>query len=502
MNLHSIKTLLDFYQAKQSSTFSLGNLLINNQVIADGSINLLFKNLNRHGLIAGATGTGKTKTMQVLCEQLSLAGIPSFVMDIKGDISGLAMSAVSSDFLASRSQLLNVPLEPKAYPIELFTLSQSLAGIPLRTTLVEFGALLLARLLELNETQASIITIIFEYAKVNNLPLISLADFKAILNFTQTDSARADFKAQFGNIASTSINIILRKIIELEAQGIHQFFAKPAFKIEDLLRVNEQGEGIISILRLMTMQENPKLFSTFMIKLLTDVYQKLPEIGDPVKPKLVLFIDEAHLIFNEASKTLLQLLETTVKLIRSKGVGIIFCTQTPDDIPSNILSQLGLKIQHSLRAFTAKDRQAIKLIGQNFPPSDYYNVTQLLTSLGIGEALITALDERGQPAPVVHCMIRPPMSRMGPLTPQEAESIVAKSTLLEHYRKITITPTAAQILNNKKQSVAGKVGRAKLKKEPPTFMTTLGKSKLFQQIVRQVFRELTKAFLRAMGIKK
>ncbi|WP_131783567.1 helicase HerA-like domain-containing protein [Legionella gresilensis] len=502
MNKSSTSELSVPYQARPTFSFSLGNILIDNKIVPNASVNLLFKNFNRHGLIAGATGTGKTKTMQVLCEQLSQAGIPSLVMDIKGDVSGLAMPAIPNDFLKSLSQLLNISFIPKAYPVELFTLSEKLTGVQLRTTLIDFGALLFARLLELNETQASIITVIFEYAKVNNLPLITLNDFKAILNFIQTEEGKADFKAQFGNVASTSINIILRKIIDLETQGIKEFFSKPAFKINDLLRINAQGEGIISILRLMTMQENPKLFSTFMIKLLTDVYQKLPEIGDPPKPKLVLFIDEAHLIFNQASQTLLQLLETTVKLIRSKGVGIIFCTQTPSDIPASILSQLGLKIQHSLRAFTAKDRQAIKLVAQNFPPSNYYNIENLLTSLGIGEALVTALDDRGQPTPVVHCMMRPPESRMGSLTNQEANSIIMKSELLAYYSQIITEKSAAEVLANKRHPEPGKINKNNQEKDELSIITTLGKSSLFRQIVRQTFRELTRALLRAMGLKK
>ncbi|MGQ3889736.1 helicase HerA-like domain-containing protein [Legionella sp. CNM-1927-20] len=502
MNKLSISALTASYQVEQTSSFNLGNILINNELVPEASVNLLFKNFNRHGLITGATGTGKTKTMQVLCEQLSRAGVPSFVMDIKGDISGLAMPAQRSDFLESRSQLLNLPFTPRAYPIELFTLSEKLSGVFLRTTLTDFGALLFARLLELNETQASIITVIFEYAKVNNLPLNTLDDFKAVLNFIQTEEGKADFKAQFGNIASSSINIILRKIINLEAQGIEAFFSKPAFKIEDLLRVNAEREGVISILRLMTMQENPKLFSTFMIKLLTDVYQKLPEIGDPIKPKLVLFIDEAHLIFSQANQTLLKLLDTTVKLIRSKGVGVIFCTQTPNDIPASILSQLGLKIEHALRAFTAKDRQAIKLIAQNFPPSEYYNIENLLTSLGTGEALVTALDNRGQPTPVVHCMIRPPESRMGPLTVQEANSIIIKSELFAYYNEAKTENSAAEILATKQNSETGKLSKNNQGKDSPSIMTTLGKSSLFRQIVRQVFRELTRTILRAMGLKK
>ncbi|MDP1603695.1 MAG: DUF853 family protein [Legionella sp.] len=493
------------YQAKDVPVIQLGGILLDGKLLPDAPVNLVLKSFNRHGLIAGATGSGKTKTMQVLCEQLSLAGVPSLVMDIKGDISGLAMPGVASDFLLQRNQSIKVPSDFRAFPVELLTLNEASKGVPIRATVSDFGSLLFSRMLDINETQAGVVTIIFEYAKSRQLPLIDLADLKALMQFIQTDAGQAEIESQFGGVASSSIGTILRKIIELESQGGGQFFGEPAFNVMDLLRVNNQGEGIISILRLMDMQENPKLFSTFMLKLLSDVYRLFPELGDPLKPKLVLFIDEAHLIFNQASKALLNLMETMVKLIRSKGVSLIFCTQTPNDIPDAVLSQLGLKVQHALRAFTAKDRQAMKLVAQNFPPSEYYNTEQLLTSLGIGEALLSALDEKGQPTPLIQCLVRAPESRMGVLSPEEINNIVAQSVLFPRYGQRQNTRSAAEILAEARAATSSSNSvekPAKKEKDDPSMITTLSKNTLFRQVVRQMFREMTTVLFKLMGIKR
>lgn len=497
--------LLDPYRAGESPVLLLGGIIVDGKLLPDAPVNLVLKSLNRHGLIAGATGSGKTKTIQVLAEQLSLVGVPSLVMDIKGDISGLAMPGVASDFIKTRNESLGLVNTQRGFPVELLALGDSLQAVPMRATVRDFGAILFARMLDVNETQSGAVTVIFEYAKENSIPLIDLADFKALLQYIQTDVGKADIESRFGAVAGSSTGIILRKIIELEAQGGAAFFGEPAFNVMDLLRATSQGEGIISILQLMNMQETPKLFSTFMLKLLSDVYRSLPELGDPLKPVLVLFIDEAHLIFNNASKALLNLLDTMVKLIRSKGVSLIFCTQSPKDIPDSVLSQLGFKIQHALRAFTAKDRQAMKLVAQNFPPSKYYHTEELLTSLGIGEALVTALDEKGQPTPLVQCMIRPPESRMGVINEQEMKAIVAQSTLFPRYRLRQKTPAASECLSAKieQKSAPSTVGSAsKVQKAEPTILTTLTKNTLFRQIVRQFFREMTNIIVKALGIKR
>ncbi|TAL58463.1 MAG: DUF853 family protein, partial [Legionella sp.] len=421
--------LLIPYQVRDLPTLLLGGIVIDGHLIPNSPVNLVLKSFNRHGLIAGATGSGKTKTIQVLSEQLSLSGVPSLVMDIKGDISGLAMPGEANAAIEARSKDLNIPYTPRGFPVEFLTLNESHTGVPLRSTVSDFGPLLFSRMLDVNDTQEGVVTVLFEFAKAEQLPLITLADLKSVLQFAQSPEGNAKIEAKFGAVAGASIGTIMRKIIELEAQGADGFFGEPAYNVTDLVRTNAQGLGIISILRLLDMQDKPKLFSTFMLKLLSDVYKQLPELGDPDKPKLILFIDEAHLIFNNASKALLSSLDTMVKLIRSKGVGLIFCTQTPNDIPENVLSQLGLKIQHALRAFTAKDRKAMKLVAQNFPPSEHYHTEQLLTALGIGEALVSGLDGKGQPTPLIQCMIRPPESRMGTLSEQELKQVVASSGL-------------------------------------------------------------------------
>jgi len=492
------------YQDSSLLSLDLGGILVNNHLIPDGPVNLVLKSFNRHGLIAGSTGSGKTKTIQVLSEQLSLAGVPCLVMDIKGDISGLAMPGKETDDLKARNQSLNLTYTPRGFPVEFLTLSEENPGVPIRSTVKDFGPLLFSRMLDINETQEGVVTVLFEYAKEKKLPLIDLADLKSLLQEVQTDRGSKEIEAQFGSVASSSVGTIMRKIIELESQGGQEFFGEPAFDVLDFARVNAQGMGIISILRLLDMQDKPKLFSTFMLKMLSDVYRKMPELGDTDKPKLVLFIDEAHLIFNNASKALLALLDTVVKLIRSKGVGIIFCTQSPNDIPENVLSQLGLKVQHALRAFTAKDRKAMKLVAQNFPPSAYYQTEELLTALGIGEALVSSLDSKGQPTPLVQCMNRAPESRMGILTEQELQHIVAISTLYPHYSQKVDSKSAKEILAEKKmakESVEGPGSKpGKESSADPSMLDTLSKNTLVRQIVRQLFRALPALIMDILGM--
>lgn len=493
------------YQAGSLPSLQLGEIIVNNQLIADAPVNLVLKSLNRHGLIAGATGSGKTKTIQVLSEQLSLAGVPSLVMDIKGDISGLAMPGEATEAIQARAKSLNLTFSPRSFPVEFLTLSESHAGVPLRSTVTAFGPILFSRMLGINETQEGAVTVLFEYAKESKLPLITLADVRSLLQYLQTEEGKEKIEARFGSLASSSIGTIMRKMLELEAQGGDEFFGEPAFDVMDLIKVNSQGLGIISILRLLDMQDKPKLFSTFMLKLLSDVYAKMPELGDPDKPKLVLFIDEAHLIFTNATKALLSLMDTMVKLIRSKGIGLIFCTQTPNDIPENILSQLGLKVQHALRAFTAKDRKAMKLVAQNFPPSAYYQTEQLLTALGIGEALVSGLDSKGQPTPLIECMIRAPESRMGVLTEQELAQVIASSALYPRYSQRQERSSAKDMLAAQKSAEMESQPSTKAsQKSPsePSIVSVVTKNTLFRQIVRQVIRDMTRAVMSALGIKK
>ncbi|MDX1838489.1 DUF853 domain-containing protein [Legionella taurinensis] len=487
------------YQAGELPALQLGGIMLDGTILQDAPVNLVLKSLNRHGLIAGATGSGKTKTIQVLCEQLSLAGVPSLVMDIKGDVSGLAVPGESNDFLKKRSHSLNLEFVPRGFPVELLTLDRGVQGVPVRGKVSDFGALLFSRMLDVNETQTGVVTILFEYAKDRQLPLNDLNDFKAILQYIQSDEGNIDVESRYGSVSSASVGSIMRKIIELEAQGGGDFFGEPAFKVTDLFRTTAEGLGIVSILRLMDMQDKPLLFSTFMIKLLSDVYRQSPELGDPLKPKLVLFIDEAHLIFNHASKALLNLLETMVKLIRSKGIGLVFCTQTPNDIPEAVLSQLGLKIQHALRAFTAKDRQAMKLVAQNFPPSTHYATEQLLTSLGIGEALVSALDGNGQPTPLIQCLIRAPESRMGTITDAQVQAIIHQSPLYTQYGQRQSTPSAAEKLGTANRtadsSVPGDVSSdTSQEKQEPSVLEQLSKNTLLRQLIRDIWRKLLNLF--------
>lgn len=441
-----IKEIQDGYTSKGES-ISMGAALLQNEVISEAQVKIPLKTLNRHGLIAGATGTGKTKTIQVFSEQLSTFGIPVLMMDIKGDFSGIAAEGEEKDFITERHQKINIPYTTQAFPVELLTLSDQ-NGVRLRATITEFGPVLFSRILDLNDTQAGVIAVIFKYCDDKSLPLLDLKDIKKVLNYI-TEEGKDEISQEYGKISTATTGIILRKIIELEQQGGDLFFGEKSFEIDDLLRIDENGKGYINILRLTDIQDKPKLFSTFMLSLLSEIYQQMPEKGDADQPELVLFIDEAHLIFNEASKTLLNQIETIIKLIRSKGIGVYFITQNPMDIPKGVLAQLGLKIQHALRAFTADDRQAIKQTADNYPTSVYYKTDEVLTSLGIGEAFITALNEKGIPTPLAATMLRAPMSRMDILTDDEIETINSNSKLVKKYAEELDRESAYELLNKK-----------------------------------------------------
>lgn len=434
------------YTSKGESIL-LGAALLDGTPIGETAVKIPVKTLNRHGLIAGATGTGKTKTIQVLSEQLSLLGIPVMMMDIKGDFSGIAQPGEEKPFITERHEKINIPYQTKAFPVELMTLSAQ-DGVRLRATVSEFGPVLFSRILDLNDTQAGVMAVIFKYCDDNKMPLLDLKDIKKVLNYI-TEEGKAEISADYGKISTATTGTILRKIIELEQQGGDFFFGEKSFEIEDLMRINEEGLGYVNIIRLTDIQDKPKLFSTFMLSLLAEIYQKIPEKGDVEQPELVLFIDEAHLIFDEASDVLLDQIETIIKLIRSKGIGVYFVTQNPMDIPKGVLAQLGLKIQHALRAFTANDRQAIRQTADNYPISEYYKTDELLTSLGIGEALVTALNEKGIPTPLAATMLRAPMSRMDVLNDTEIADINKQSKLVKKYQEEIDRESAYEILTKK-----------------------------------------------------
>ena len=439
-------TILEGYSFK-GGYITIGGAQFQNKTIPDHFINIPLKTLNRHGLIAGATGTGKTKTIQVLSEQLSLKGIPVLMMDIKGDFSGIAKEGSRSEFITNRHQSMNLPYTPKAFPVELLSISEQ-NGVRLRATISEFGPVLFSRILDLNDTQSGVVSILFKYCDDNNLPLLDIKDFKKTLQFI-TNEGKIEVENLYGRISTASTGSILRKIVELEQQGADLFFGETSFDIKDLMRINEEGLGYINILRLTDIQDKPKLFSTFMLSLLAEVYSEMPEQGDAEQPELIIFIDEAHLIFDQASKALLNQIETIIKLIRSKGIGIYFITQNPTDIPNSVLAQLGLKIQHALRAFTEKDRKAIKSASENFPNTEFHKTNEIITQMGTGEALVTALNEKGIPTPLVVCTLRAPMSRMNILNNQEIDDIVSNSKLTRKYNIPIDRDSAYEMLTHK-----------------------------------------------------
>ena len=443
----------------KGDSITLGAAMLEGQTITNAFVKVPLKTMNRHGLIAGATGTGKTKTLQVLAENLSEKGIPVLLMDIKGDLSGLAQASPGHPKIDERHAKIGLSFDAKKFPVEVMTLSKQ-DGVRLRATISEFGPVLISRILNVTETQAGIISVIFKYCDDNKLPLLDIKDFKKILQYA-TGDGKKEFEEAYGRISTASTGAILRKLIEIEQQGGDLFFGETSFDTQDLLRIDENGRGYINIIRLTDIQDKPKLFSTFMLSLLAEIYSTFPEQGDSGRPELIMFIDEAHLIFNEASDALLNQIESIVKLIRSKGVGLYFVTQNPTDVPEEVLGQLGLKVQHALRAFTAKDRKAIKLTAQNYPDTDYYDTAEILTSLGIGEALVSALDEKGKPTPLAATMMRAPMSRMDILTKSELGKLLSDSELAKKYNTEIDRESAYEMLTEKIKIAEAEEAKAK-----------------------------------------
>ena len=463
---------------------TFGSAMLDGETIKDAFVKVPLKTLNRHGLIAGATGTGKTKSLQVMAENLSEKGIPVLLMDIKGDLSGLAKPSPGHRKIDERHAAIGLPFEAKKFPIEVLSISEQ-EGVRLRATISEFGPVLLSRILDLTETQSGIVSIIFKYCDDNKLPLLDLKDFKKILQYA-TAEGKEEIQAEYGRISTASTGAILRKIVEIDQQGGDLFFGERSFDVKDLVRTDSDGKGIISVLRLTDIQDRPKLFSTFMLQLLAEIYSTFPEQGDSVKPELVIFIDEAHLIFEEASKALLSQIESIVKLIRSKGIGLFFVTQNPKDVPEDVLAQLGLKVQHALRAFTAKDRKAIKLAAENYPDSEYYDVDESLTQLGIGEAFVSVLNEKGIPTPLAATMMRAPMSRMDVLTDKELKQLINTSRLYYKYNETIDRESAYEILNKKIEEISKKEAVDEKKKEASKTTRSTRKSTRMNPILKVV----------------
>lgn len=508
-----IETITSGYTFEGPS-FVLGGAMYDKAPVTGLHVRLPMATLNRHGLIAGATGTGKTKTLQILAEQLSKEGIPSLVMDIKGDLSGIAKPSPGHPKIDQRHQMIGLPFVPTGSPVELLSLSSE-PGARLRATVAEFGPVLLSKILQLNETQSGIMAVVFKFAEDHDMPLLDLKDLKKTLQYLANEGKQT-FSREYGTFSSASLGAIMRRIVELEQQDADLFFGEPSFEVDDLLRIDENGRGIVHVLRVTDIQDRPKLFSTFMLQLLAEIYATFPEEGDLHRPKLVLFIDEAHLIFEEASDALLDQIEAIVKLIRSKGVGIFFVTQNPADIPNSVLGQLGLKIQHALRAFTAKDRKAIKLAAENYPLTTFYDVPTLLTELGIGEALVTALDEKGRPTPLVHTLLRAPESRMDVLTEAEIRKIVSHSHLVQKYNQTIDRQSAYEILQEKieearraehrrkleaqREKAQRAVPRRRVRSNDKSMLERVLNSTTTRQIGRTIARELTRGLLGVLGI--
>jgi len=504
-----LKAMVEASFAFQGTSIVLGTARLGEEILENTLIKAPLKTFNRHGLIAGATGTGKTKTLQNLAEKLSANGVPTLLMDIKGDLSGISQPGTPNPKVAERHAKIGVEWQAKGFPTELLSISGE-KGVRMRATISEFGPVLLSKILELNDVQSGVVSMIFKFCDDRKMPLLDIKDFRKICQYLQTDEGKKEMEKDYGLVSSSSVGAIMRNILEVEQQGADVFFGERSFDVNDLLRTDSNGNGYCNILRLTDIQSKPALFSTFMLCLLAEIYETFPEQGDQDKPKLCIFIDEAHLIFKEASKSLLSQITTIVKLIRSKGVGLFFITQDPTDVPEEILGQLGMKMQHALRAFTEKDRKAIKTIAENFPPSEFYKTSDLLTALGIGEALVTVLNEKGIPTPLVHTYLTAPQSRMDVITAEEQDALISKSPLVRLYNEAIDRDSAFEMLTRKLEGIAEADEK---EKEEQTRETEEAEPKrragekstvekvLNSSVTRTIVREVARGLLGVLGIK-
>ncbi len=438
----------------------LGSLMLDPDTVAPAPVRIPLAMLNRHGLVAGATGTGKTKTLQLLAEQLSAHGVPVFAADIKGDLSGISTPGAESARLTARAASVGQQWTASGFPVEYFALGGEGTGIPLRATMTSFGPTLLAKVLGLNATQESSLGLVFHYADGAGLPLLDLADLRAVVGFLVSDEGKADLKG-LGGLSSATAGVILRELIAFSDQGADAFFGEPEFDTRDLLRTASDGRGLISLVELPNLQDRPAIFSTFLMWLLADLFHDLPELGDPEKPSLVFFFDEAHLLFADASKDFKQAITQTVRLIRSKGVGVFFVTQSPTDVPDEVLGQLGSRVQHQLRAATPNDAKALKATVNTYPTSTYDDLGKVILSLGIGEAVVTVMNERGAPTPVAWTRLRAPQSLMAPADPAAMAATVQASALQARYGVAVDRESAHEMLAGKLEA-----GAAAARQEP------------------------------------
>ncbi|MBK8446743.1 MAG: DUF853 family protein [Micropruina sp.] len=430
-----------------SDSIELGVLVDDGNPMPEATIRISLSMLNRHGLVAGATGTGKTKTLQLMAEQVARAGVSVFAADIKGDLSGLALPGESSEKLLARTSAIGQQWQPHGCPVEFYALGGQGHGVPLRATISSFGPILLSKVLGLNETQESTLGLVFHYCDTNGLPLLDLEDLKTVLAYLTAPEGKADLK-ELGGVSPATAGVILRSLVTLQTQGADEFFGEPEFDTRDLIRTTPDGQGVISLLELPNLQDRPAIFSTFLMWMLADLFHDLPEVGDVDKPKLVFFFDEAHLLFADASKAFLQSIAQTVRLIRSKGVGIFFVTQTPKDVPDDVLAQLGSRVQHQLRAHTPNDAKALKATVATYPNSPY-DLTQVLQGLGIGEAIVTVLNPSGAPTPVAWTRMRAPEASMDPMDATMMAGGIAQSAMMRKYGADINRDSAYEMLTQK-----------------------------------------------------
>jgi DNA helicase HerA-like ATPase len=442
----------------------LGAGLFEGEIVAEAKVNLPLRMMNRHGLIAGATGSGKTRTLQVIAEQLSEAGVPVFLSDIKGDVSGLGKAGISNPKLEERAKALGLEFKPTEFPVELYSLTGKL-GAQMRATVSEFGPILLSKILGLNDTQQGVLNILFKYCDDKGMPLVDLADLKKVLNFLSDGPGAAEIKESYGKISTSSSGTILRKIVALEQQGVAPLFGEKSFDVDDLFE-KVDGKGVISILNISDMQTNQVVFSTFMVSLLAELYHTMPEAGDLDKPKLVFFLDEAHLLFNDAPKAFTDQIEQVIRLIRSKGIGVFFCTQQPTDVPDTVLSQLGNRFQHVLRAFTPNDADNLAKVVKTYPKSGFYDINKSLTSLGIGQALITVLNEKGIPTEVAATHLTPPRAIMGPMPESDYKSVLDHSDVFRKYKDAVDPKSAIEMLEERLKQADTEKGETTVTPEP------------------------------------
>jgi DNA helicase HerA-like ATPase len=475
-----------------SPTIYLGAGVYNGEIIADAKVNLPLRMMNRHGLVTGATGSGKTRTLQLMAEQLSAAGVSVFMPDMKGDLSGIAKAGTANDKINERAAALGISFKPAGFPVELYSLSGKL-GAQMRATVTEFGPVLLGKILELNDTQTGVLNILFKYADDKSLPVVDFNDLKKLLNYLTEGPGAAEIKGDYGKISPATSSTILRKIVSLEQQGVDQIFGEPSFDIDDLFQ-KVDGQGVISILNVCDVQNQPAIFSTFMLSLLAEIYQTMPEAGDLDKPKLVFFIDEAHLLFHDAPKAFMDQIEQVIRLIRSKGVGVFFCTQITQDVSPAILAQLGNRVQHVIRAFTPNDVKALKETVKTFPRSEFYDMEQQFTQLGTGQAFITVLNEKGIPTATVVTHLMPPCSVMGPLGESEYQQHLNSSDAVRKYKDSQDPQSAFEILSGRMKEDAARAEEAKQVKPAPK-----GKQEksTFEEVInspvaKQVGRELVR----------